>query len=206
MNEKILRLTVFIIAAALHLLVLFFLAFNMQRSMQTEEDNARIMKLTDIDELPPPPPPEPEIPQVEEIAETMIETDIPPIQEVVAAGTIIARDESEEYLPMHQVSTRPLFDLDAIQGSLVYPPIAHRSSIEGRAILELFVDRTGFVQRVIIIREEIRLPDGTFKEDNTRGFGAAAVRAFEGRKGIPATANGEPVSCRYRYPVSFRLR
>ena len=57
MNEKMLRLTVFIIAAALHLIVLFFLAFNMQRSMQIEEDNARVMKLTDIDELPPPPRP-----------------------------------------------------------------------------------------------------------------------------------------------------
>ena len=207
MNEKILRLTVFIVAAALHLIVLFFLAFNMQRSMQIEDENARIMKLTDIDELPPPPPPEPEIPQVEEIAEEMIETDIPPIQEVVAAGTIITHDE--EYLPQHQLTTTPQFDRNDLLASLVYPPIALRSSIEGRAILELFVDRWGVVQRVIIIREEIRLPDGTFKEvkeDEIRGFGAAAVRAFEGRKGTPATANGEFVSCRYRYPVTFRLR
>ena len=196
MNEKILRLTVFIIAAALHLIVLLFLAFNMQRSMQIDEDNARIMKLTDIDELPPPPPPEPEIPQVEEIAEEMIETDIPPIQEVVAAGTIIARDESDEYLPMHQLSTTPQFNTDDIIASLIYPPIALRSGIEGRVYLELFVDRTGVVQRVIILREE---PEG-------RGFGESAVRAFTGRKGTPATANGEPVSARYRYPVTFRLK
>jgi protein TonB len=195
MNEKILRLTVFIAAAALHLIVLFFLAFNMQRSVQIEDENARIMKLTDIDELPPPPP-EPEIPQVEEIAEVMIETDIPPIQEVVAAGTIIARDDSEEYLPMHQLSTTPQFNTDDIIASLVYPPIALRSGIEGRVTLELFVDRTGVVQRVIILRED---PEG-------RGFGESAIRAFTGRKGIPATANGEPVSSRYRYPVTFRLR
>jgi len=195
MNEKILRLTVFIVAAALHLIVLFFLAFNMQRSLQIEDENARIMKLTDIDELPPPPPPEPEIPQVEEIAEEMIETDIPPIQEVVGAGTIIARDD-DEYLSMHQLSTTPQFNTDEIIASLVYPPIALRSGIEGRVYLELFVDRTGVVQRVIILREE---PEG-------RGFGESAVRAFTGRKGTPATANGEPVSARYRYPVTFRLR
>ena len=204
MNEKLLRLTVFIVAAALHLIVLFFLAFNMQRSLQIEDENARMMKLTDIDELPPPPP-DPEIPQVEEIAEEMIETDTPPIQEVVAAGSII-NNEFEDYLPMHQITTRPEFDLNAIQGSLIYPPIAHRAGIEGRVILELFVDRTGAVQRIIILREEIRSPDGTFKEDDTRGFGMAAIRAFEGRKGTPATANGEFVSCRYRYPVTFRLR
>jgi len=195
MNEKMLRLTVFIVAAALHLIVLFFLAFNMQRSMQIEDENARIMKLTDIDELPPPPP-EPDIPQVEEIAETMIETDTPPIQEVVAAGTIIARDDSEEYLPMHQLTTTPQFDTNDIIASLIYPPIALRSGIEGRVTLELFVDRTGAVQRVIILRED---PEG-------RGFGESAVRAFTGRKGIPATANGEPVSARYRYPVTFRLK
>ena len=127
----------------------------------------------------------------------MIETDTPPIQEIVAAGTIITHDEpQEEYLPMHQLSTQPQFDLEAIVSDLVYPPIALRSGIEGRVILELFIDRTGVVQRIIILREE---PEG-------RGFGEAAVRVFTDRKGIPATANGEPVSSRYRYPVSFRLR
>jgi len=198
MNEKVLRLTVFIIAAALHLFVLFFLVFNMQKSIQVESEDARVMKLTDLDELPPPPPPKTEIPQVEEIAETMIETDTPPIQEVVAAGTIITpQGEPEEvYLQMHQVSTHPQFDLRAIESSLIYPPIALRSGIEGRVILELFVDRTGTIQRIEILREE---PEG-------RGFGEAAVRVFTGIKGIPATANGEPVSARYRYPVRFSIR
>jgi protein TonB len=192
MNEKILRLTVFIAAAALHLLVIFFLVFDTQRNIQTESENARVMKLTDIDELP---PPKPEIPRVEEIAESMIETDTPPVQEIVAAGTILY-DAQEDYLPMHQISTAPQFDLDAIQASLIYPPIAHRSGIEGRVILELFVDRTGAVQRIIVLREE----------PQDRGFGEAAVRAFTGVKGVPATANGKPVSTRYRYPVTFRLK
>jgi len=196
MNEKILRLTVFIVAAALHLVVIFFFALDMQRNRQIEDENARIMKLMDLDEMPPPPPPKPEIPQVEEIAESMIETDTPPVQEVVAAGTIITSESQDVYLPMHQVSTQPRFDLRAIEASLVYPPIALRSGIEGRVILELFVDRTGVVQRIIILREE---PEG-------RGFGESAIRAFTGRKGVPATANGEPVSTRYRYPVTFKIK
>jgi len=191
MNEKLLRLTVFIIAGVLHLVVIFFLVFDTQKSAQIDEENARIMKLTDLDELP---PPEQEIPQVEEIAEIMTETDIPPVQEIVAAGTITS--SQEVYLQAHEVSTNPQFDLDAIEAALVYPPIALRSGIEGRVILELFVDRTGTVQRVIILRED---PEG-------RGFGEAAARVFTGRKGIPATANGEPVSARYRYPITFRIR
>jgi protein TonB len=191
MNEKKLRLIVFIAAAVLHFLIIFFLAFNVDRLKQEEGENARIMKLTDLDELPP--PPDPEIPQVEEIAEVMVETDIPPEQNVVAAGSLLFQDN---YLLMHQVSTHPRFNDDMITADLVYPPIALRSNIEGRVILELFVDRTGTVQRITILREE---PEG-------RGFGEAAVRAFSGKKGIPATANGEPVSCRYRYPIRFTIK
>jgi protein TonB len=79
---------------------------------------------------------------------------------------------------------------------LVYPPIALRSGIEGRVILELFVDRTGAVQKIVILQEN----------PLDRGFGEAAVRAFTDRKGVPAYANGEPVSARYRYPVTFKLK
>jgi len=192
MNEKRIRLIIFIAVAALHLLVIFFLVFDTGKLVQEPSENAKIMKLTDIAELPP--PPDPEIPQVEEIAEVMIETDIAPVQNVVAAGTLNL--SFENYLQMHQVSVRPIFDEEAFTSALVYPPIALRSGIEGRVFLELFVDRTGYVQKVTILREE---PEG-------RGFGEAAVKAFTGRKGTPAYANGEAVSCRYRYPVIFKIK
>jgi len=195
MNEKLLRLIIFIIVAALHLVVIFFLVFDTGAVIQDIPENARVMKLTDIAELPPPPPDEPEIPQVEEIAEVMIETDIPPVQNVVPAGTII-NVSFEDYLQMHQVSKRPIFDEESLTSALIYPPIALRSGIEGRVVLELFVDRAGFVQKITILREE---PEG-------KGFGEAAVKAFTGRKGTPAFANEEAVSCRYRYPVVFRIK
>jgi periplasmic protein TonB len=194
MNEKYLRLIIFIITAALHLLVIFFLVFDTGAVIQEIPENARVMKLTDIAELPPPPPDKPEIPQVEEIAEKMIETDTPPVQNVVPAGTLTVA--FEDYLQMYQVSTRPIFDEEALTSALVYPPIALRSGIEGRVVLELFVDRAGFVQKITVLREE---PEG-------KGFGEAAVKAFTGRKGTPAFANNEAVSCRYRYPVVFRIK
>jgi len=195
MNEKLLRLIIFIITAAIHLLIIFFLVFNTGAVIQEDTENARVMKLTDIAELPPPPPDEPEIPQVEEIAEVMIETDIPPVQNVVPAGTLNVVT-FENYLPVHQVSAPPKFDDSALVSALVYPPIALRSGIEGRVVLELFVDRTGAVQKITILRED---PEG-------KGFGEAAVRVFTDRKGTPAYANDEPVSCRYRYPVVFRIK
>jgi len=197
MNEKLLRLVILIITAAIHLIVIFFLVFDTQMFSQDSLENARIMKLIDVEEfIPPPPDPDPEIPQVEEIAEIMIETDFVPPQIVVAAGTITTPAPSEDFLPAHLVATTPVFDEEAIAREIVYPPIALRSGVEGRVILDLFVDRTGTVQRVTILRED---PEG-------RGFGEAAVRVFMGRKGTPAMSNDGPVSCRFRYPVTFRIR
>jgi protein TonB len=201
LNEKLLRPAVFIIAAVLHVLVLLFLAFNVNQLAQEDPENARIMKLVDLDEAPPPPPEEEVIPQVETIAETMIETDTPPVQQVVAAGTLTivttpTHNFEDDYLPMHKISVRPEFDQNAIASDLVYPPIALRAGIEGRVILELFVDLTGTIQRIRIMLEE--------PED--RGFGEAAVKAFTGKKGTPAMANNEPVSARIRWPVTFKIK
>jgi len=188
-NEKIIRTSIFIFAAVIHLLVLFFLVFKTNRLIQEAPENARIMKLTDFQEAP---PPEPDKPQVEAIAEKMIETDTAPDQHVLGAGVFL----TENYLSMHQVSVPPKFDANSIMKDLVYPPIALRSGIEGRVILELFVDRTGTVQNIVIIKED----------PPERGFGEAAAKAFSGRKGVPAYANSEVVSCRYRYPIVFKLK
>jgi protein TonB len=199
MNEKRLRLIIFIFAGALHLGLILFLAFETGNSQRENFESARVMKVTDLTEIVPlPPPPSPSeinIPQVEDLAEVMIETDVPVIQEIVPAGTLNF-DGEEVYLPMHLVSVRPQLDIDDIISDMIYPPIAHRMGIEGRVLLELSIDRTGFVRMVIILLEE---PEG-------RGFGEAAVRAFSGRRGTPAMANGEPVSCRFRYPVVFTIR
>jgi len=194
MSDKKRKLLIFAITAGIHFIIIFFVAFDTKVLLQETTELARIMKMTDLAELPPPPAADPEIPQVEEIAEVMIETDTPPVQTVVGIGMVNL--SFDDYLAMHMVSVRPGFDESAITSSLVYPPIALRSGIEGRVILELFVDRTGVVQRITVLREE---PEG-------RGFGEAAVKAFTGRKGTPAYANGEAVSCRYRYPVAFRIK
>jgi protein TonB len=197
-NEKQLRLLVIGIVAAIHILLLFFVAVNISSGSREELENARVMKVTDLAEEEPPPPEEEHIPMVESIAETMIETETVPEQIVVAPGTITTTiaPSWDDYLPAHKVSTSPIFDERDIMSSLVFPPIALRSGIEGRVILELFVDKNGIIQRIMVLREEPK----------ERGFGEAAVKAFTDKRGIPAMANGEAVSARYRYPVSFRIK
>jgi protein TonB len=199
LNEKRLRLLIFAIVALIHIILIFFITFNLNVDSQAQGENARLMKLVDLSEIEPEPPPPEEIqvPMVESIAETMIETDEVPDQVVVAPGTLItAAPTWDEYLPQHMVSTQPKFIEKELLENLVYPPIALRSGIEGRVILELFIDRTGQIQRILILQEN---PEG-------RGFGEAAVKAFTGMRCVPAVANGEPVSARYRYPVSFRIK
>jgi protein TonB len=203
LNENRLRLLMFFIVALIHIVLIFFMTFKMKIDSQTPPESARMMRLTDLSEIipepPPPPPPKEmvEIPQVESIAETMIETDEVPDQIIVAPGTITTPVPSwDDYLPIHKVSQPPRFNEKDIYSDLVYPPIALRSGIEGRVILELFIDRNGQVQHILILQEN----------PIDRGFGEAAVKAFTGKRGTPAYADGEPVSARYRYPVSFKIK
>jgi protein TonB len=199
LNEKRMRLLIFLTVALIHLVLIFFLTFKMKIDSSSQGENARMMKLTDFSEIEPEPPPPEEIPMpmVESIAETMIETDEVPDQIVVAPGTIITTAPSwDDYLPIHKVSAPPRFNEKDIYADLVYPPIALRSGIEGRVILELFVDRNGQVQQILVLQEN----------PQDRGFGEAAVKAFTGKRGVPAYANNEPVSARYRYPISFRIK
>jgi protein TonB len=196
LNEKRMRPLLFAGVAAVHLLLIFFLAFSVKVVSQPPPEYASVMKLTDFTEyvpIPVRPPSEAENQDsVESIAENMIETDTK-VDNVLAAGVFLSL---ENYMPMHQLSVPPSFDQHELLNELVYPPIALRSGIEGRVILELFVDRTGTVQRVVILQET----------PADRGFGEAAVRLFTGRKGVPAIANGVAVSARYRYPVVFKLK
>jgi protein TonB len=207
LNEKILRLILFLVVAAVHIILLLFVVFNVEVTLQKPPESARVMRVTDLSEIPPAPPPPPpppeveqsELPMVESIAETMIETEVAPEQIVVDPGTVITPGSVSDwgdYLPIHSVSQAPVFDVREIMSALVYPPIALRSGIEGRVILELFVDRSGVIQQIRILQENP--PD--------RGFGEAAVKAFTGRRGVPAHAEGLPVSTRYRYPVRFEIK
>ncbi|MDR3123589.1 MAG: energy transducer TonB [Treponema sp.] len=206
------RLVLFLAVAGLHaVFILFFVIRIAAAPVEEPEEDATVMKLTDLAEreppppeplppLPPPPPQavEPASNTVEAIAETMIETDEEPDQTVVS-GIIAPRQSDygqEEYLPMHRVSVPPVFSEKEIKDRLVYPAIALRAKIEGMVYLELFVDRRGTIQRITVLRES----------PENRGFAEAAVKAFEGIRGSPAQANGTAVAVRYRYPVRFAIR
>jgi protein TonB len=204
-REKQIRFLLFLAAAVLHVVLLFFVVFSVKETPKSEEPAASIIKLVDVqEETPPPPPPPPpppqespsEVPQnaVEAVAETMVETDEVPDQTVVPP--VPSGEGIIDYLPMNKISTLPVFPEDQIRRNTVYPPIALRSGIEGVVYLELFIDRQGNIRRINILREN---PAG-------RGFGEAAVNAFKGVNSKPAESNGMPVAVRFRYSIKFTIR
>jgi protein TonB len=204
------RLIIFLAVAGIHVVFILFFVIRLNAASEVIEQPAAVMKLTDIQEEEPPPPlpsppPPPPLPKytepvpntVEAIAETMIETDEVPDQIVVSEIIAPQREEyaQEDYLPMHKISVLPVFSEQELKARIVYPPMALRAKIEGVVHLELFVDHRGQVRQIRILREN----------PENRGFGEAAIKAFQGMKGEPARANGVAVAVRYRYPVRFAI-
>jgi protein TonB len=186
----------FAATAAVHAALILFVAFSVKTApVERPEPLASVMKLADLSVYV---PPKQTVIQnrnsVESVAENMVEADEIPDDSVVEQP--LSAGDSPDYLPMHKISVLPVFAEQDIMRDIVYPAIALRSGIEGIVYLELFVDRDGLVRRVTVLKETP--PD--------RGFGDAAAKVFENRRGIPARANGEAVAVRYRYQLRFTIK
>jgi protein TonB len=209
-REPLARIVCLALAAAAHIALLVFLVVDMRTEEAAPTPQAAVLKLVDIQEYappaPPPPPPPPAAPPpvqhtAEAIAEEVVEVEeLEPQTETAASSAPSVQPSAgtgPEYLPQHKLSVLPAFDKAALTKRTVYPRIAQRAGIEGSVILELFIDREGYVIIVNILQET---PEG-------RGFGEAAEKAFLGfRVETRAQANGEYVAARIRWPVSFKLQ
>jgi protein TonB len=200
-----LRMVIFPLVAALHVILIFFLVFTMNTITMEVEPVADVMKLVDVAEETPPPPPPPKEPPpppveqntVEAIAVNMRAVDeVPP--QVVVTAPIPVRPQEPEYLPANKISKRPELPDGEIRKRLVelYPPIALRSGVEGMVTLDLAIDAQGNITHIEILKEA---PAG-------RGFGEAAVKALKGIVVKPAESNGRKVRTRYRYPLKFTIK
>ncbi|MDR2700917.1 MAG: energy transducer TonB [Spirochaetaceae bacterium] len=188
-----------LIAVLAHVLLLFFAVFTIKTVVNPPSESAGIIRLADIREEAPPKPQPVSVPAAvsEPIAAIVVETeDAVSASASVSGETFSEEEDAIDFLPMHLVSQLPRFSEDEIKRKVIYPPIAQRSELEGTVYLEIFVDSSGAVKSVTILKEDP--PD--------RGFGEAAAKAFQGLKGSPALANGKEVAVRYRYPVRFALR
>ena len=88
----------------------------------------------------------------------------------------------------------PIGGIAAIQSKIVYPEIAKRAGVQGRVFVKAYVDESGNVNKVELIR----------------GIGAgcdeAAMEAVQSVKFKPGKQRGKPVKVQVTVPVLFRLQ
>jgi protein TonB len=100
-----------------------------------------------------------------------------------------------EYLPLQKISEMPVIAEKSVREKLIYPEMARRAGIVGSVFLELFVDATGTIRKISVLKEN---PAGY-------GFAAAAIGSFDGITCVPAKVDGQAVAVRFRYPIRFTL-
>ncbi len=87
----------------------------------------------------------------------------------------------------------PVFPEKKIKSRLEYPEEASDEGIEGCVVLELYIDKHGYIKEAEVVT------------DPGHGFARAAVRAFKGLKCIPAKMDGLPIAVKLRKTVRFVL-
>lgn len=183
-----------VLAAAVHLAAFAWIRFAIPAKETAFDPEAAVFKLVDVEEYVPPPP-ETAVRKVMEqpkAAENVVETK-ETVVEVKDESAFIVPAEPD-YLPQHKISDVPSIPTKAILDRIEYPPIPLRQGIEGVVYLELFIDETGSIRKVNILK------------DPGFGFAEAALKAMEGIRCEPAKANGKAVAVRFRYPVRFSLK
>jgi protein TonB len=181
---------IFLAAILVHAAAFITLRFSMDDSAELLTDEYSVLKLVDIEELPPPAPAPADATVVKQpkASENVIETE----------EKIIDADETSgdgiDYFPQHKISVVPGIPTSEVLARIEYPPIPLRQGIEAVVYLELFIDHHGNIRRIDVLK------------DPGYGFAAAAIAALSGIKCRPAMANGKPVAVRFRYPVRFALK
>jgi protein TonB len=151
----------------------------------------------------PPPPPKPPIPieapsedVLEDIEissteidfEAVVEAPPPPKEE-----TKIIEEEPTYFVAVEEMP-EPIGGIQGIQSRIVYPEIAKRAGVEGRVYVLAFVDETGTVTKVQVLK----------------GLGAgldeAATNAVKQTKFKPGKQRGKPVKVQVSIPIVFKLQ
>ena len=193
--SKFVRPAIFAFVLLLHAAAIVFINFSSREENPKADEfvEAEVFKLVDIQEYTPPPPAPVEKSVVKvasqpKAAENIIET-----KEEVMEEKPASQQTEIEYLPQHKISSIPVIPSREVLSRIVYPSMALKQGIEAVVYLELFIDSTGLIKKIKVLK------------DPGHGFAEAAVKALEGLKCIPASANGKNCAVKYRYPVKFTL-
>lgn len=102
--------------------------------------------------------------------------------------------EDEPFIEWASFMPEPIGGLKAIEEKVKYTEIAKRTGLQGKVIIEAWVDEHGNVKDAIIVR------------DIGGGLGEAAIKAILETKFIPGKQGNTPVKVKMKIPVVFKLR
>ena len=194
---------------SLIIIILMFIYFpNIERSEIILEQAQELVDIEDVvvtkHEQAPPHPPKPIIP-IETPSDDMLEdieiedTDLD-IGEIVDTPPpqIYEEVEEEEVEPTFFIAVEempsPIGGIAGIQAKIIYPELAKRAGVQGKVYVKAYVDDTGIVKKVEIIK----------------GIGAgcdeAAVAAVLSTRFNPGKQRGKPVKVQVSIPIKFVLR
>lgn len=195
-----------LIIALLVMIVAFKFFPDISRSEAILEGPQELFTVEDIDqtkqEKRPPPPPKPPIP-IEAPSEDVLEdieiasTEIDLSAEMEAPPPPKEEKKIEEeptYFVAVEEMPEPIGGIQAIQSKIKYPEIAKRAGVEGKVYVLAFVDETGTVTDVKLLK----------------GLGAGcdeeALNAVRQTKFKPGKQRGKPVKVQVSIPIIFKLQ
>jgi len=194
-------LLIFVIMAHLSILAV---AVILSTHSVVRYDPDKVIDLLDMTEMASPPKSQPiqkpapvSVPDAQRLQvkdETKPPVPAEPTTPATNPGENSGQGTPESFLPQSQIDTPPQIPTKQIQSKVVYPDMAQKMGLEALVILELFIDHTGKIIRISVLK------------DPGHGFAEAAIKAFEGISLNPAQAGGVPVAVRWRYPIRFTLK
>ena len=104
----------------------------------------------------------------------------------------IAEEEPQFFVAVEEMP-RPIGGIQAIQKKIVYPEFAKKAGVEGKVFVTAFVDETGTVTNVKLLKS---LGAGCDEE---------AINAVKQTKFTPGRQRGKPVKVQVTIPIVFKL-
>ena len=101
--------------------------------------------------------------------------------------------ENEQYLAFAEKMPEPEGGMKAIIQKIEYPQIAKQAGIQGKVFLLAFIDESGTVQDVKVIK------------GLGGGCSEAAIEAVKKTKFKPGLNKGQPVKVKLSLPIIFKL-
>ena len=198
--QKLIRVGIIAFVGLIHILLLLLLQFNLKSKEVEYIEDPKIMKLVDFQEyIPPPPPPVVQQKKIQVADQPSSSETVIAVEEKIEIVADLPLESvpyiEPDYLPQHKISKIPVIPSQEILEKIIYPPMALRQNLEAIVYVELYIDSTGLVRKVVVLK------------DPGHGFAESALKALEGLQCTAAAeANGSAVAVRYRYPIRFVLK